>query len=245
MSTSTHAVRDRRSVAFLTFNRPEARNAMTWDMYDALVDACDRVDADATTSACSCSAAPAARPSSSGHRHRQFTRFRHARRRASPTNAQLDAVVDRLERVTRPDHRAGPGRRRRRRLRHRARLRPARLHARGAVRRADRPHARQLPVGRQLRAAASTCIGPARTKDLHVHRPADRRRRGRRRSASSPAWPTPADHRRGRSASWPTTIARQRAADPPRHQGNGPPHPGSTARLDRGRGRRPDRRCAT
>ena len=34
-------------LAILTFNRPEARNAMTWEMYQALVDACDRVDADA------------------------------------------------------------------------------------------------------------------------------------------------------------------------------------------------------
>ena len=32
--------------AFLTFNRPQARNAMTWAMYDALVRACDTVDAD-------------------------------------------------------------------------------------------------------------------------------------------------------------------------------------------------------
>lgn len=34
------------SVAILTFNRPEARNAMTWAMYDALAGACDRVDDD-------------------------------------------------------------------------------------------------------------------------------------------------------------------------------------------------------
>lgn len=34
------------AIARLTINRPEARNAMTLDMYDALVDACDRVDAD-------------------------------------------------------------------------------------------------------------------------------------------------------------------------------------------------------
>ena len=33
-------------VAILTFNRPEARNAMTWAMYDALVAACEKVDAD-------------------------------------------------------------------------------------------------------------------------------------------------------------------------------------------------------
>jgi enoyl-CoA hydratase/carnithine racemase len=33
-------------IATLTFNRPEARNAMTWEMYDALTAACDRVDQD-------------------------------------------------------------------------------------------------------------------------------------------------------------------------------------------------------
>ena len=32
--------------AILTFNRPEARNAMTWAMYDALLTACEKVDAD-------------------------------------------------------------------------------------------------------------------------------------------------------------------------------------------------------
>ena len=31
--------------ATITFNRPEARNAMTWGMYDALVQACEHVDA--------------------------------------------------------------------------------------------------------------------------------------------------------------------------------------------------------
>src|SRR5258705_8874954 len=34
-------------IATLTFNRPEARNAMTWEMYEALVAACERVDDDA------------------------------------------------------------------------------------------------------------------------------------------------------------------------------------------------------
>jgi enoyl-CoA hydratase/carnithine racemase len=32
------------SVGTLTFNRPQARNALTWEMYDALVDACDAAD---------------------------------------------------------------------------------------------------------------------------------------------------------------------------------------------------------
>src|SRR2546423_5760626 len=35
-------------VVTLTFNRPEARNAMTWDMYQRLVETCDEVDADDT-----------------------------------------------------------------------------------------------------------------------------------------------------------------------------------------------------
>jgi enoyl-CoA hydratase/carnithine racemase len=30
----------------LTFNRPEARNAMTWNMYQRLYEVCEEVDAD-------------------------------------------------------------------------------------------------------------------------------------------------------------------------------------------------------
>ena len=33
-------------LALVTFNRPQARNAVTWAMYDGLLAACDRVDAD-------------------------------------------------------------------------------------------------------------------------------------------------------------------------------------------------------
>ena len=33
-------------VVTLTFNRPEARNAMTWHMYQRLTEVCDAVDAD-------------------------------------------------------------------------------------------------------------------------------------------------------------------------------------------------------
>lgn len=36
----------RGSTAFVTFNRPEARNAMTWEMYNALYECCEEVDAD-------------------------------------------------------------------------------------------------------------------------------------------------------------------------------------------------------
>jgi enoyl-CoA hydratase/carnithine racemase len=36
----------RGAVGILTFNRPDARNAMTWDMYQGLFDACEHVDSD-------------------------------------------------------------------------------------------------------------------------------------------------------------------------------------------------------
>jgi enoyl-CoA hydratase len=42
---STTVFESRGSVAFFTINRPEAGNAMTWAMYDALTSACERVDA--------------------------------------------------------------------------------------------------------------------------------------------------------------------------------------------------------
>ena len=46
MSTSHAVFSVSGPLATLTFNRPEARNAMTWEMYQALVDACERAEAD-------------------------------------------------------------------------------------------------------------------------------------------------------------------------------------------------------
>src|SRR5262249_30823875 len=46
MSSATFTVDE--AVATLTFNRPEAKNALTWEMYDALCHACERVDLDRT-----------------------------------------------------------------------------------------------------------------------------------------------------------------------------------------------------
>lgn len=45
-SSSDLLYEQRGAIAILTFNRPDARNAMTWDMYQGLYDACERVDAD-------------------------------------------------------------------------------------------------------------------------------------------------------------------------------------------------------
>jgi enoyl-CoA hydratase/carnithine racemase len=44
VSSTTFTIDD--SIATLTFNRPEAKNALTWEMYDAFCHACDRVDMD-------------------------------------------------------------------------------------------------------------------------------------------------------------------------------------------------------
>ncbi|MDH5538661.1 MAG: enoyl-CoA hydratase/isomerase family protein [Rhizobacter sp.] len=46
-SASEHAIVTRDgAIVTLTFNRPEARNALTWGMYQRLVDTCEEVDAD-------------------------------------------------------------------------------------------------------------------------------------------------------------------------------------------------------
>jgi len=86
--------------AFLTFNRPEARNAMTWAMYDALVDACDQVDADPRVRVWILRGA-GGKAFASGTDITQFQSFR------TPSDAmgyeqRISAVLERLERVTKP-----------------------------------------------------------------------------------------------------------------------------------------------
>jgi enoyl-CoA hydratase/carnithine racemase len=84
-------------IAFLTFNRPEARNAMTWEMYEALVEACDRVDADANVRVFVLRSA-GGKAFVSGTDISQFTGFSR-REDAVRYEARLDAVIDRVERV--------------------------------------------------------------------------------------------------------------------------------------------------
>jgi enoyl-CoA hydratase/carnithine racemase len=86
-------------LAFLTFSRPDARNALTWPMYDALVDACDRVDADDTVRVFVVRADGDA--FAAGTDIRQFTSFATGDEGIA-YERRLDAVVDRLERVAIP-----------------------------------------------------------------------------------------------------------------------------------------------
>jgi enoyl-CoA hydratase/carnithine racemase len=87
-------------IATLTFNRPEARNAMTWDMYQALVDACERVDADAGVRVFILRGA-GGRAFVAGTDISQFQSF-HDREDGLRYEERLDHVLDRLERVTKP-----------------------------------------------------------------------------------------------------------------------------------------------
>lgn len=87
-------------LAFLTFNRPEARNAMTWGMYDALVDACERVDRDDSVHVFVLGGA-GGQAFVAGTDISQFQQFQ------SPADGvkyerHITDVLDRLERVTKP-----------------------------------------------------------------------------------------------------------------------------------------------
>ena len=86
--------------AILTFNSPEARNAMTWAMYDALVAACEQVDADPRVRVFILRGA-GGKAFVSGTDISQFQKF------SEPTDAidyekRIGVVLGRLERVAKP-----------------------------------------------------------------------------------------------------------------------------------------------
>ncbi len=87
-------------LAILTFNRPDARNAMTWEMYQALVDACEQVDRDAGVRVLILRGA-GGKAFVAGTDISQFQNFRD-REDGLRYEARLDHVLDRLERVTKP-----------------------------------------------------------------------------------------------------------------------------------------------
>lgn len=87
-------------LAFLTFNRPDARNAMTWGMYDALVDACEQVDRDDAVKVMVLRGA-GGKAFVAGTDISQFQQFQ------SPADGvryerKISGVLDRLERVSKP-----------------------------------------------------------------------------------------------------------------------------------------------
>ncbi len=87
-------------LAFVTFNRPQARNAMTWAMYDGLEKACARVDADPALRVLILRGA-GGQAFVAGTDIGQFQTFRRPED-ALEYERRLDRVMDRLEAVTCP-----------------------------------------------------------------------------------------------------------------------------------------------
>ena len=87
-------------LALLTFNRPEARNAMTWEMYESLVNACDRFDRDAALRVLILRGA-GGKAFIAGTDIAQFQQFNDPKDGLN-YEERLDRVLDRLERVTKP-----------------------------------------------------------------------------------------------------------------------------------------------
>ena len=85
-------------LALLTFNRPEARNALTWEMYRGLLDACDTADARSDIRVLIVRGA-GGKAFAAGTDISQFTSFRSAEDGVE-YERRLDAAIDRLERVT-------------------------------------------------------------------------------------------------------------------------------------------------
>ena len=84
------------AIARLTFNRPEARNAMTWAMYDALAKACDDVERSDTVRVLILRGAGDAFVA--GTDIRQFTGFASAEDGIA-YERRMESVIQRLERL--------------------------------------------------------------------------------------------------------------------------------------------------
>jgi len=87
-------------IALLTFNRPDARNSMTFEMYEALHDACAELDADPTVRVLVLRGA-GDRAFASGTDIRQFLDFK-TRDDALGYEARLTRVLSRLAGLSKP-----------------------------------------------------------------------------------------------------------------------------------------------
>lgn len=90
----------RGQVAWLTFNRPQARNAMTFEMYDAILRACDAVEADPDIRVLVLTGA-GDKAFVAGTDISQFQSFTNPQD-ALDYESRMDSVITRLESVQRP-----------------------------------------------------------------------------------------------------------------------------------------------
>src|SRR5215218_4545597 len=91
----------REAVASITFNRPQARNAMTWEMYNALYECCEAVDADDDVRVLVLRGA-GEKAFVAGTDIRQFADFDESGADALAYEATIDRIVGRLETVRKP-----------------------------------------------------------------------------------------------------------------------------------------------
>jgi enoyl-CoA hydratase len=88
------------AIATLTFNRPAARNALTWEMYEGLAQACDRVDGETAVRVFVLRGA-GEQAFAAGTDIRQFAEFREPED-GIRYEVRIDAVLDRLAKVVVP-----------------------------------------------------------------------------------------------------------------------------------------------
>ena len=100
MSTNDAIYTTNGQIATLVFNRQNARNAMTWEMYDVLAEACEMVDADPDIRVFVLRGADD-RAFIAGTDISQFQNLR-TTADALAYEDRLEQVVDRLERVNKP-----------------------------------------------------------------------------------------------------------------------------------------------
>ena len=100
MSTNDTIYTTNGQIATLVFNRQNARNAMTWEMYDALAAACEKVDTDPDIRVFVLRGADD-RAFIAGTDISQFQNLR-TTADALAYEDRLEQVVDRLEQVTKP-----------------------------------------------------------------------------------------------------------------------------------------------
>ena len=94
-------VERRGPAAWVTFNRPEAHNAMTFAMYESLFEACETVDADEDLHAMVLRGA-GGKAFVAGTDIRQFAGFDESGEDALAYEATIDRIVGRLETVGKP-----------------------------------------------------------------------------------------------------------------------------------------------
>ena len=154
-------------LAWLTFDRPEARNAITWAMYDGLLRACDLLDGQDAIRVLLLRGA-GERAFVAGTDIAQFREFQ-GPEDVLAYERRIEGVLERLEGLRQPTITLIRGFRRRRRQQAIAHLRPPPLRPGRPDRLPHRPHPGQLPQPAQLRPPGAV-LGPARTKQLPLPR---------------------------------------------------------------------------